>query len=169
MSPRKQVSSWQSILAGAAAGGFESLITYSTEYLKTYQQLSRAGSINRQSLIQLLASTTHQQEIGTLYTGAGAFCVSNASKSSICFFPFDTVRQFMLIDQTGKVATLGNMCAGLMAGVAEAVVVVTPDETIKTKRIDDRAGPKLYRSTIYGIVSIFRKEGLPGLYRGVTL
>lgn len=54
-----------------------------------------------------------------------------------------------------------------MAGVAEAIIVVTPGETIKTKMIDDRAGPKLYRSTGHGIVSIVKKEGLPGIYRGM--
>lgn len=77
-------------------------------------------------------------------------------------------RQFMPTDTKGKVTPLGNMGAALVAGVAEAVVVVTPGETIKTKMIDDRAGSKLYKSTGHGIISIFRKEGLPGLYRGVV-
>lgn len=74
----------------------------------------------------------------------------------------------MPTDKSGKVTPLGNMGAGLVAGVAEAVAVVTPGETIKTKMIDDRAGPKLYRSTTHGIVSIVKKDGLPGLYRGVV-
>lgn len=73
----------------------------------------------------------------------------------------------MPVDASGKVTSLGNVCAGLMAGVAEAVVVVTPGETIKTKMIDDRAGPRLYRSTGHGIVSIVARDGLVGLYRGV--
>lgn len=77
-------------------------------------------------------------------------------------------KQFMPTDTKGKVTPLGNMAAGLLAGMAEAVVVVTPGETIKTKMIDDRAGPKLYRSTTHGIVTIVGKEGLPGLYRGVV-
>lgn len=73
----------------------------------------------------------------------------------------------MPVDASGKTTSLGNMCAGLMAGVAEAVAVVTPGETIKTKMIDDRAGPRLYRSTGHGIVSIVAREGLSGIYRGV--
>lgn len=74
----------------------------------------------------------------------------------------------MPTDESGKVTALGNMGAGLMAGIAEAVIVVTPGETIKTKMIDDRAGPKLYRSTSHGIVSIVARDGLSGLYRGVV-
>jgi solute carrier family 25 citrate transporter 1 len=73
----------------------------------------------------------------------------------------------MPTDGKGKVTPLGNMGAGLLAGVAEAVIVVTPGETIKTKMIDDRAGPKLYRSTSHGVLSIVKKEGLPGIYRGM--
>jgi len=73
----------------------------------------------------------------------------------------------MPTDSNGKVTPLGNMSAGLLAGVAEAVVVVTPGETIKTKMIDDRAGPRLYKSTRHGIVSIIKNEGLAGIYRGV--
>jgi solute carrier family 25 citrate transporter 1 len=77
------------------------------------------------------------------------------------------VQQLMPTDTKGKVTPLGNMGAALMAGVAEAVIVVTPGETIKTKMIDDRAGPRLYRSTGHAVVSIFNNEGLRGLYRGV--
>ncbi|CAG8936084.1 unnamed protein product [Penicillium salamii] len=166
MSTMKQVSPWQSILAGGAAGGLESMITYPTEYLKTRQQLFK-GTAEKSSPIKILTTTIKEHGIRTLYTGSGVFCLSNASKSAIRFFTFDSVRKFMPVDASGKVTPLGNMCAGLMAGVAEAVAVVTPGETIKTKMIDDRSGPKLYRSTGHGIVSIVARDGLAGIYRGV--
>ncbi|KAJ5714852.1 uncharacterized protein N7483_012033 [Penicillium malachiteum] len=168
MSTRQKVSPWQSVLAGGAAGGFESLITYPTEYLKTRQQLFKAGKAEKQSATQLLVSTIRQNGIRALYTGSSVFCLSNASKSAIRFLTFDFIRQFMPTDASGKVTPVGNMGAGLMAGIAEAVVVVTPGETIKTKMIDDRAGPRLYRSTSHGIRSIVARDGLAGLYRGVV-
>lgn len=128
---------------------------YPTEYLKTRQQLFK-GSVQRPSPIKLLTSTIKEHGVRTLYTGSGAFCISNASKSAIRFFTFDSVRKLMPVDTSGKTTPLGNMCAGLTAGVAEAVAVVTPGETIKTKMIDDRAGPRLYRSTVHGIVHIVK-------------
>ncbi|PLB50046.1 mitochondrial carrier [Aspergillus steynii IBT 23096] len=167
MSPKQQVSPWQSILAGGAAGGTESLLTYPTEYLKTRQQLPTPNA-GRQSLISLLTSTIRQHGLRTLYTGSGVFCASNATKSAIRFFAFDSARKSMPTDTAGNVTPLGNMGAGLVAGVAEAVLVVTPGETIKTKMIDDRAGVRQYRSTGHGIVSIVSREGLGGLYRGVV-
>lgn len=56
----------------------------------------------------------------------------------------------------------------MIAGVAESIVIVTPGETLKTKVIDDRAGPKLYKSTGHAIRTIVNSEGLRGLYRGVV-
>ncbi|KAF7529328.1 hypothetical protein PCG10_008038 [Penicillium crustosum] len=139
---------------------------YPTEYLKTRQQLFK-GSAHRPSPIKILISTISEHGIRAIYAGSGAFCISNASKSAIRFFTFDSVRKLIPVDASGKTTSLGNIFAGLMAGVAEAVAVVTPGETIKTKMIDDRAGPRLYRSTGHGIVSIIAREGLPGIYRGV--
>ncbi|CAI7676126.1 unnamed protein product [Penicillium palitans] len=154
MTTKKQILPWQSILAGGAAGGLESMITLFK------------GSAQRPSPIKILTSTMSEYGIRAIYTGSGAFCISNALKSAIRFFTFDSVRKFMPVDASGKTTSLGNMCAGLMAGMAEAVAVVTPGETIKTKMIDDRAGPRLYRSTGHGIVSIVAREGLSGIYRG---
>ncbi|KAL1961788.1 hypothetical protein VTN77DRAFT_1038 [Rasamsonia byssochlamydoides] len=97
-----------------------------------------------------------------------AFCISNASKSGIRFFAFDTARKFIRTDASGKATPLGNMSAGMIAGVVESVVVVTPGETLKTKIIDDRTGPKLYRSASHAVRMIVATEGLQGLYRGVV-
>jgi solute carrier family 25 citrate transporter 1 len=135
--------------------------------VKTRQQLLQPGNLSNQSIVQLFTSTIRQSGFRALYTGGGVFCTSNASKSAIRFFTFDFVRQSMPTDAAGKMTPLGTMGAGLMAGVAEAVIVVTPGETIKTKMIDDRAGPRLYRSTGHGVVSIVAQDGLRGLYRGV--
>ncbi|RAK80794.1 putative mitochondrial solute carrier [Aspergillus fijiensis CBS 313.89] len=164
MTSKKQVSPWQSIVAGGAAGGFESLLTYPTEYLKTSQQLQT----KKTNPLHLLLSTIRQHGLGHLYTGSMAFCVSNASKSGVRFFAFDTARKYMPVDAQGKVTSLGNLGAGMIAGVAESVAVVTPGETLKTKIIDDRAGAKQYRSAIHAIRTIAATEGVAGLYRGVV-
>ena len=59
------------------------------------------------------------------------------------------------------------MC-GLSAGAAEALLVVTPQETLKTKLIHDKlsAEPK-YRNLFHGIYTIAQQNGVGGLYKGV--
>ncbi|KAL4769815.1 mitochondrial carrier domain-containing protein [Aspergillus nidulans var. acristatus] len=143
-------SPWQSILAGAAAGGFESLLTYPTEYLKTRQQLQATAARLPISPWRLLATTIQQHGLSHIYTGSVAFCVSNAGKSGVRFFTFETARQLMPTDSSGS------------------ILVVTPGETLKTKIIDDQAGAKRYTSATHAVRSVVATEGIAGLYRGVV-
>lgn len=59
------------------------------------------------------------------------------------------------------------MC-GLAAGAAEAMLVVTIQETLKVQLIHDKFMPEpKYRNLFHGIYSIVSKEtGLLGLYKG---
>ncbi|CAI6099408.1 unnamed protein product [Clonostachys chloroleuca] len=145
----------QSIAAGAAAGGVESLVT-----------LLGASSV---SSLRLLTTVIREHGVGILYTGAGAFCISNASKSAVRFFTFDGVRSRLPKDSsTGKSTKLSNMIAGVAAGIAESVTVVTPGESIKTKIVEDRAGARKFTSTGHVIWSTLQAQGVRGLYRGVV-
>jgi solute carrier family 25 citrate transporter 1 len=59
--------------------------------------------------------------------------------------------------------------AGLGAGVFEAILVVTPAETLKVKLIHDRLSetPK-YHGLFHGISSIVKTEGFSGIYKGLV-
>lgn len=56
----------------------------------------------------------------------------------------------------------------MLAGITESVLVVTPGETLKTKIIDDQAGPRVYRSASHAIRTCLAQEGVSGLYCGVV-
>ncbi|KAK0121936.1 hypothetical protein ONS95_010210 [Cadophora gregata] len=161
----------QTIIAGGAAGGVESLLTYPTEYIKTQQQLLRKPAGIAISPLRLFLNTVRTQGFAPLYNGAGVVCVSNASKSAVRFFAFELTRRQLIVNpKTGLTTPSGNLIAGLVAGITESVTVVTPGETIKTKLIDDRnrpGGPQ-YRSTLSAIFHLIRTEGIGGFYRGVV-
>ena len=74
----------------------------------------------------------------------------------------------MPTDSSGRSTAWGNMGAGMIAGAAESILVVTPGETLKTKIIDDQAGAKRYTSATHAIRSVVATEGVAGLYRGVV-
>jgi solute carrier family 25 citrate transporter 1 len=59
--------------------------------------------------------------------------------------------------------------AGLGAGAAEAVLVTTPQETLKIKLIDDQFKSEIprYKNTMHGISTIVREEGIRAVYQGL--
>jgi solute carrier family 25 (mitochondrial citrate transporter), member 1 len=71
-------------------------------------------------------------------------------------------------DASGKTTVIGDLMAGMCAGIAESVAVLTPGENLKTRFIDDRAGAQLYRSSAHAIRSIAINEGLLSFFRGVV-
>ncbi|KAH6972535.1 mitochondrial carrier domain-containing protein, partial [Ilyonectria sp. MPI-CAGE-AT-0026] len=136
---------------------------YPTEYIKTRKQLLSTPV----STIRLLTTAVRESGPGILYTGASAFCVSNAVKSGVRFLTFDAVRDRLPRNpETGRPTKVSNMVAGVAAGVAESITVVTPGENIKTKIVEDRAGARQYKSTSHAIRTIVNTGGVRGLFRG---
>ena len=72
-------------------------------------------------------------------------------------------------DEKGNLAPVDRMLCGLGAGVCEAILAVTPVETVKVKFINDRrsANPK-YGGFFHGVRSIVKEQGLKGTYQGLT-
>lgn len=63
-------------------------------------------------------------------------------------------------DHNGQLSAGGKLLAGLGAGICEAVLAVTPMETVKVKFINDQrsANPK-FRGFFHGVSTIIRQEG----------
>ncbi|KAF9962138.1 hypothetical protein BGZ72_010037 [Mortierella alpina] len=163
------------LTAGAVAGAVEAIVTYPTEYVKTQLQLqdggvcsARNGGVKFKGPIDVLVTTVRTQGITAIYRGLSALVIGTAAKAGVRFFAFDQFRD-MLKDSEGKTTGARSVLAGLGAGMTEAVLVVTPTETIKTKLIHDGnlAEPK-YRGLVHGVRSIVQAEGFGGIYRGVV-
>ncbi|KAH6691729.1 mitochondrial carrier domain-containing protein [Plectosphaerella plurivora] len=60
------------------------------------------------------------------------------------------------------------MVAGVAAGVAESITVVTPGENVKTRMIQERGGGKRLRTTAQVVREILANDGIRGFYRGVV-
>ena len=75
-------------------------------------------------------------------------------------FGLNSVIKDMLRDANGNLTPGKNFVAGLGAGVSEAIVIVAPVETIKTKCIE-RNMP-----FVQGLTQIIKNEGIGGIYQG---
>ncbi|KAJ3113742.1 hypothetical protein HDU96_003002 [Phlyctochytrium bullatum] len=191
--PHRKLSPQESFLAGAIAGSVEAAVTYPTEYIKTRLQLQKksahaalraavasapgtpaTGAAAPMTMWQMITSTVRDQGVFGLYRGVSAMVIGTGLKASVRFLVFDSLKNAMADKQTGKISGVGMAVAGLGAGVLEAVTVVTPSETIKTKLIEDqvravttKSTPK-YRGLVHGVSQIVREAGFSGIYQGVT-
>lgn len=75
-------------------------------------------------------------------------------------FGLNSVIKEQLRDKAGNLTPAKNFVAGLGAGVAEALIIVTPVETVKTRCIE------MNQPFLQGMKQIIEKEGLKGIYQG---
>ncbi|XP_049909844.1 tricarboxylate transport protein B, mitochondrial isoform X2 [Epinephelus moara] len=87
----------------------------------------------------------------------------------VCVFGVFEFLSNKVRDENGKLDGMTGFLCGLGAGVAEAVFVVCPMETVKVKFIHDQtsANPK-YKGFFHGVREIIRSQGLKGTYQGLT-
>ncbi|OCH84535.1 mitochondrial tricarboxylate transporter [Obba rivulosa] len=146
-----------SLIAGSTAGAVEAFVTYPTEFVKTRSQFSG----QRESPLTIVRNTIRTKGILGLYSGW------NSVKAGVRFISYDHFKH-ILADSEGRVSAPRSLLAGLGAGMMEAIIAVTPSETIKTKLIDDAKSPNpRFRGLVHGTMSIIREEGIRGIYRGL--
>jgi len=173
-------STTKNLIAGGVAGAAEAAIMYPTEFVKTQLQLQsqamkKAAAATTGELIKpkytgvlnCAKVTVQEKGVRGLYRGASTLIVGSIPKAAVRFAAYNQFSS-MLKDENGKLTPTRTMFAGLGAGVAEAVIAVTPMETVKTKLIHDQNKPEpRYRGLVHGTSLIVKEEGLRGVYRGL--
>ena len=69
----------------------------------------------------------------------------------------------------GNLSPISRLLCGLGAGVSEAILAVTPMETVKVKFINDQrsANPK-FKGFFHGMKTIIAEQGIRGTYQGLS-
>ncbi|BCS17668.1 uncharacterized protein APUU_10496A [Aspergillus puulaauensis] len=157
------------LLAGGMAGATETMITYPFEFVKTLRQLPKSKVTPQPSSFSLLRSTVRTHGIPGLYAGCTALATSNALKASVRFFGFSSgKKRFTSLEIFNE--NTATMLAGVAAGTAESVLVVTPAESLKTRMIEaNRRGAELVNPSIARMAKeIIEKDGVGGFWRGTA-
>ncbi|KAI1901127.1 hypothetical protein AGOR_G00057000 [Albula goreensis] len=159
----------KAILAGGIAGGIEICITFPTEYVKTQLQLDEKANPPRyRGISDCVTQTVRSHGFTGLYRGLSSLLYGSIPKSAVRFGMFEFLSNQMR-DESGKLNSKQGLLCGLGAGVAEAVLVVCPMETVKVKFIHDRTLPNpKYRGFFHGVREIVREQGVRGTYQGLT-
>ncbi|XP_036343058.1 tricarboxylate transport protein, mitochondrial-like [Rhagoletis pomonella] len=157
------------IVAGGITGGIEICITFPTEYVKTQLQLDEKGANKKYNgIADCVKKTVKSNGFFGLYRGLSVLVYGSIPKSAARFGAFEFLRSNMA-DKNNQLTNSGKLLCGLGAGVCEAILAVTPMETVKVKFINDQrsANPK-YRGFFHGVSTIVRQEGFGGVYKGLT-
>jgi len=155
----------KSIISGGITGGIEISITYPTEYLKTQMQLYK--ELSQKGLIYCIKQTYKDYGFRGYYRGLPVLLFFSVPKTGVRFGANQFLKNNVFTDY--KTSKFSNFLAGVGAGITEAVFVVTPQETLKTKLIHDRFQPNpQYKGLFDGVKKIYAAQGFPGVYRGLV-
>ncbi|KAH8232245.1 hypothetical protein KR032_002542 [Drosophila birchii] len=157
------------VVAGAITGAIEICITYPTEYVKTQLQLDEKGANKKYNgIFDCVKQTVQQRGFFGLYRGLSVLLYGSIPKSAARFGSFEFLKS-QAEDSKGQLSNSAKLLCGLGAGICEAIVAVTPMETIKVKFINDQrsANPK-FKGFVNGVGQIVKAEGITGIYKGLT-
>lgn len=107
--------------------------------------------LNKQGTIRTVKNTYAERGLLGFYRGYSALLMFSVPKNYVRFGTYSYVKAHVFTQQN----KLNNFMCGIAAGAAESTLVVTPQETLKTKLIHDKlsANPQ-YRNLFHGIYSI---------------
>lgn len=157
---KKKEDPWVALLAGSISGGIECCATWPSEYAKTALQLQPKVNPKYTSFLNCLTKTVSEHGILGVYRGLSVTLALSIPKAGIRFGAFETFKN--AISGEAKASPGQNLAAGMGAGIAEAVLIVTPLETLKVKLMERQMG------MVSGIKYIIQTEGISGVYRGLS-
>jgi len=157
----------RTFVKGTLTGFIEAVICYPTEFVKTQLQLQSKSNPEYKGILDCGMKTVQKNGPLGLYRGALPLVIGSSGKQAARWTGFTTVsNQFK--DEKGDISMIARSFSGACGGVSEALLAVTPIETLKTRVTDDmRRGTGNYSGSLDAVVKIMKSEGPGGLYRGL--
>jgi len=150
--------------AGCIAGGIEATAVWPMEFIKTQLQLGasgKGGKLPYTGMVGGLTYTVRTTGFLSLYRGLAPTLLGSMPKAGTRF-GLNAIIKDNLRDKDGKLTMGKNFIAGLGAGVCEALIIVAPVETVKTKCIETNM------PFVSGFKHILKTEGIGGVYQGAA-
>jgi solute carrier family 25 citrate transporter 1 len=157
----RKPSVMQGALSGGISGALAICVTYPTEYLKTQMQLYKEFS--KKGMFQCAKDTYKKWGPLGFYRGLDTLLYFSIPKVGVRF----AVNEFCSSNIFTEKSRTSIFFNGMISGVFEALLVVTPMETLKVKLIHDRFQevPK-FRNFFHGVYMIYKEHGFDGMYKG---
>lgn len=133
--PRRKKDTTLTLAAGCIAGALECSATWPVEYIKTQQQSPRkimvsGGMVSApqpyKGIIEGLQYNVKTSGFYSLYTGLTPTLILSVPKAGCRFGANQYFRNLFRSPTDNKLTPTASFAAGVLAGISEAVLVVTP-------------------------------------------
>jgi len=163
----KKSTPGNAIFKGFLTGFIEAIICFPTELVKTTLQLQSKVNPQYNGMVDCATKVVKTNGFMGLYSGSLPLILGSSFKQSARWGAYEAVSS-RLKDDKGKLSVSGNAISGACAGASEAILAVTPMETIKTRVADAQRKGTPYKGSLDATMRIVKNEGLLGIYRGVV-
>lgn len=153
---------------GGLTGFLEAIICYPTEFIKTQLQLQSKTNPEFTGMADCATKTMKVHGVTGLYRGALPLILGSSGKQAARWTGYEMGCNYFK-DEKGNLTVPQRMLAGAGGGVSEAILAVTPIETLKTRVTDDmRRGTGKYTGSFDAVIKIIKSDGPSGLYMGLV-
>ncbi|CAK4675905.1 hypothetical protein LEN26_006805 [Aphanomyces euteiches] len=160
---KKVASPYVKMFAGMAGGLAEAVALQPLDVTKTRLQLDRSGQYKN---MWHCGKTIYQTEGGlALYKGLTPFIAHLTLKYALRFGSFAKFKELLGEAPGTKSSNAINFTAGMMTGVLESVLIVTPFDVVKT-RLQKEIGKGQFNGPIDLTRQMIAKEGFSALWKG---
>ncbi|KZT12673.1 mitochondrial FAD carrier protein [Laetiporus sulphureus 93-53] len=158
--------------AGLGAGIVAVLCMHPLDLLKVKFQVATEkprGGVGKQIWLSL-KDIKEQQGWRGLYRGLGPNVVGNATSWGFYFLFYNMLKNRASGGDPNYKLSAGSYLLCSAEASAVTAIMTNPIWVVKVRMFTTRAGsPESYRGLWHGLTSIYRMEGIRGLYRGTSL
>ncbi|GBG00290.1 mitochondrial succinate-fumarate transporter [Raphidocelis subcapitata] len=152
--------------AGSMGGVVEACCLQPIDVIKTRLQLDTAGKYR--GIMDCGRTVVAEEGVRALWKGLTPFATHLTLKYALRMGS-NSVYQTALRDANGKLTDARRMAAGFMAGITEALLIVTPFEVVKIRLQQQKGCAKTglkYKGPVHCAATVVREEGVLGLWSG---
>ncbi|KAF0683609.1 Aste57867_24375 [Aphanomyces stellatus] len=161
----EDVSVAATMLGSATSGILARVVCHPLDVAKANLQV--AGQTLYRSTADVLRTTFQKEGVRGLYKGFGVILLGSAPATCLYLTSYEESKKLLLKNHVMQEnAFLTSFTAGVLAEALSCIFWVPIDVVKERMQVQSKASAHYYKSTADAIKTIYRTEGVRGLYRG---
>ena len=156
--------------AGTGAGMFQQAVTFPLEFVRTRLSLQEKTSKHQyKGVVDCIRKTIKSEGMFALYKGLGPTMISGSFYVGLQMTFYTRWKDILSEYISDEHKIIRKLLAGSLAGVCSQTITY-PGDTVRRRMIANGTGgqKKLYRNSWDCLMTVIRKEGMQGLFKGAT-